>query len=472
VADSAEPLPQAQQAERKSDLLDRTWDFFASVRVATVLLFLLAVASVAGTLIPQEGQYDSWMPPEQFYPTKYGPLTGAWLMRLGLTHAYSSWWFLMLLGGVAASLLVCSLQRFVPLWRAIHRPPVAPVGGFLHHLSHRITCDRSVPEPLTAVQRGLRRLGYRVTVQDDRLLAEKGRWQRWGPYVLHTGLLLLMVGAALRVVPGFYSDQTLWVNDGEVVRVPGADWYLKNERFTAEFYADGRPKLYATAAVVIDGGQEVRHQTIKMNEPLQYKGLALYQSSYSTTIGTAEVVLQTRGADGTLKDAGPLSIDLQQPAREYQVGDYRLQLVDYFPDFAFDDAGKPTSRSADPNNPAIRFTISGYDKNLWLFLLYPDMQFDPAAPYQFRLTGMSPRSATGLRVKRDTGLPVIWAGLFIISLGTGLAFYLSHRRVWAMVDGDRVLLSGQAFRDKLGFARELKRLAAALPGARIEQLGG
>lgn len=472
MADRARHVPVTEAAERKHDLLDRTWDFFASVRVATVLLFLLALASIAGTLIPQEGTYNSWLPPLEFYSQTFGPLTGPLLMRLGLTHAYSSWWFLALLGAVGCSLLVCSLQRFVPLYRVIHRPPVAPLAGFLHHLPVRLTAEKSAPEPLTALRESLRRLGYRVTVQGDRLLAEKGRWQRWGPYVLHTGLLLLLIGGAARAVPGWYSEQTLWVGDGEIVRVPGADWYLKSEKFTAEFYDDGRAKYYATEAVVIDGGQEVLRHTIKMNEPLQYRGLAFYQSSYTTSLGSTDLVLQTQDAAGTLTDAGRFTVDLQQPAPEYMVGGTRLTLVDYFPDFAFDEDGKPMSRSADANNPALRFAIAGYDKPLWLFLAYPDMRFDPKAPYQFQVTGLTPRSTTGLRVKRDAGLPVIWAGLLIISLGTALAFYFSHRRIWAMVEGDRVLVAGQAFRDRLAFNREMKRLADSLPGAQIEQLGG
>lgn len=472
----AAPVPgnAAAAAETKSargpDLLDRTWDFFASVPVATVMLFIVAAASVAGTLIEQEGTYSSWLPPAEYYPQRYGPVMGPLLMRLGLTHAYTSWWFLTLLAMVGTSLLVCSLQRGVPLYRAIHFPPVAPVSGFLRHLKYRLSVPAGA-EPLAATTAALRKLGYGVSRQGDRMLAEKGRWNRWGPYTLHLGLLLILLGALARAVPGWYTESTVWIKDGEIVRVPGADWFVRSEKFSAEFYPDGRPKLYATEAVLLDGGVEKRH-TIKINEPLEYKGVHLYQSSYNTTLGTVEIIVRAAADDGEGKELGRFTMDMHQPEKEYRAGDLTLQLADYFPDFGLDERGKPATRSGNPVNPAVQFKVPNYDKPLWFFVQFPDMVFDPKQPYHFTAGVMAPRNSTGLRVKTDRGLPAIWAGLFVISLGTILTFYLSHRRIWAMVENDRVLLAGQTNRDKMGFAREMRRLAAALPGSEIEQLGG
>jgi len=477
VADLTKPAPTEEvQAEETAnngpDLLDRTWDFFASVPVATLLLFIIAIVSVAGTLIEQEGQYQSYLPPAQFYPQRYGPVMGPLLMGVGLTHAYMSWWYLALLGMVVTSLVVCSLQRFVPLYKAVQHPPVGPVPGFLRHLKWRLSFAPTDENPLEPATNALKAMGYKVTAEGDRILAEKGRWNRWGPYVLHTGLILIALGALARAIPGFYSDTTLWVRDGEVARVPGADWFVKSEKFTAEFYPDGRPKLYSTDAVVIDGGKEVKRQTIKMNEPLAYRGIELYQSSYNQSLGSIDVLMQEKVGENDLKDLGKFTVDLAQPAKEYKVGAVTLTPTEYFPDFAMDELGKPSTKSGDPNNPAIQFKATGYDKPLWFFAAYPEMQFDPKAPYTFKIAAMSQRSSTGLKVKKDVGLNIIWVGLFVIVLGTSLTFYLSHRRIWGMVDGKKVLLAGQCNRDKMTFTRDMRRLSAALPGAEIEQLGG
>lgn len=65
--------------------------------------------------------------------------------------------------------------------------------------------------------------------QEGSILAEKGRFSRWGPYVNHIGLIIFLIGAMLRFVPGMYVDETLWVREGETAQIPGTDgkYYLK-----------------------------------------------------------------------------------------------------------------------------------------------------------------------------------------------------------------------------------------------------
>jgi len=467
----AEPETEVAARPKGPDLLDRTWDFFASVPVATVMIFCVAAISIAGTLIEQEGQYNSWMPPAQYYPDRYGPVLGPLLMKLGLTHAYTSWWYLALLGGAVTSLVVCSLQRGVPLWNAIMKPPIAPVTGFLKHLKFRLTYAAPEGDGLQPAAEALRKLGYKVKIENGRMLAEKGRLNRWGPYILHLGLVIVALGAFTRAIPGWYSDTTIWVRDGETARVPGSTWFVRNDKFTADFYADGRPKNYSTDAVVIENGKEVKRQTVKLNYPLAYKGIELYQSSYQQSLGTVDVVLNQKQGDKST-EVGRFTMDLIQPAKEYQVGNVTPQVVNYFPDFSIGDDGQPGTRSADPNNPAVQFKVTGYDKPIWFLMNYPDMHVDPNAPYTFSVAGMTTRNTTGLRVKKDVGQPILWAGLVVITLGCGITFYFAHRRIWAMVEGGRVLIAGQTNRDRMSFVREFKKLGEKLPGTEFESLGG
>ncbi len=82
----------------------------------------------------------------------------------------------------------------------------------------------------------LKKKHYRIR-EKRAILAEKGVF-RWGPYVNHIGLIIFLIGAMLRFVPGMYVDETLWVREGETATIPGTDgkYYLKNNQFSVETY--------------------------------------------------------------------------------------------------------------------------------------------------------------------------------------------------------------------------------------------
>ncbi len=466
VETSEEAQAEEEVLEEKKptkDLLDRTWDFFASVPVATVLLFVIAAASVVGSLITQEGLYDSWLPPQDFYPQRYGPVWGNLLYKTGMTRMYTSWWYLTMLFMIGASLVVCSLERFVPLWKAVQRPNVSPDPAFVKHLKNRFTFrPEKGGQPLEKLAGILKAKRYGVVIEGDRLYADKGRWGRWGPYILHIGLILILVGGMMRAVPGFYFDQMVWVRDDATVKVPGTNWYVKNEKFTVEYYDNGAPKAYRTDATVIDGGKEVRSQTISMNEPLMYRWVELYQSSYKTGAGYATVALNDRASGQTL---GEFKVDLTTPASEYKVGGHSIKVVDYFPDFGLDQAGKPVSKSSEVNNPGLKLEITdpaGKTHQLWYFVFYPEMEFNTNIPMKLETIDMAESSTTGLKVKKDLGVPVIYFGLLIVSLGSCLTFYLAHRRYWAIAEGSSVVVGGWTNRNQNSFKTEIATLATAL----------
>lgn len=445
------------------DLLDRTWDFFASVPVATVIIFIIAVASVAGTLIEQEGQYSDWRPPAEFFPARYGPALGNFLFKTGLTRMYTQWWYMGLLFMLGASLLICSLERFVPLWRAVQRPNIAPPAAFVKHLKNRFEYKPAKDgNPLAPLMEALKARRYFVVQAGDSLYADKGRWGRWGPYVTHVGLFLILAGAMLRAIPGFYSDQSIWVQDGASVRVPGTDWFVQSERFELETYEDFSPKAYKTHAIVIDGGKEVKKHTISMNQPLWYKWVELYQSSYKQELGAAEVALKDRA---TGKQIGTFEINLLQPEPSYAVMGYKIVIKEYYPDFGLDQGGKPTTRSGEVQNPGLRMEVTDPDGKTfttWYFVLYPEMEFDTKTPVKFNTLERRVASTTGLRLKKDLGIPVIYLGLIIVSIGVFATFYITHRRFWALVDGRRVVVGGWTNRNLGTFKSEVAALGTLL----------
>lgn len=447
----------------QKDLLDKTWDFFSSVRVATVLLFLIAVASIGGTLIEQEGMYASSLPPEEYYPQRYGPVLGMLLLRTGMTHAYSSWWYLTLLLLITASLVICSLERFVPLWRAVQQPNPAPDKAFVRRLKIGFTFPARGEAPYGELAQALRARRYLVIEQDGRLYADKGRWGRWGPYITHIGLLLVLVGAGMRALPGVYLEQFIWVRDGEIVKVPGSDFYVESLGFEVEYYETGQPKSYKTHTRVIGpDGSAVKTGTIAMNRPLAHNRVELYQSSYAAELGRADVALVDRQSGDEI---GRFALDLIQPQPAYTVGGYRLELVAYYPDFSIGEDGKPTTRSGRANNPGMILQVTppeGERFLTWFFPLYPDMEFDDTTPVRLATRDVTTVFTSGLQVKKDLGLPIIYAGLVVMTLGVFATFYIAHRRWWAFTEDGQVIVGGWTNRNAGSFEREMREIAHRL----------
>lgn len=110
-------------------IIDRVWNFFSSVKVAIYLIVLTLLGSTLGTIFPQESTFLN-IDPSVYYKEEYGQLGHVYYL-LGLSHTYTSWWFVSLLIMIGASLVICSLDRVLPLYKALSRQRIPKHMTFL-----------------------------------------------------------------------------------------------------------------------------------------------------------------------------------------------------------------------------------------------------------------------------------------------------------------------------------------------------
>ena len=190
-------------------LLSRLAAWISDLRLAIVLLLLIAIASGVGTAIPQREA-------EELYHRLYdgqpwlGLLNGQQVLALQLDHVYSSSWFLALLAWLALALLLCSWRRQWPALQAALR--------WIDYRSPRQLSKLSVAETLVggdasrqleALETLLRQRGWQLRRHPDRLAARRGVVGRVGPLLVHAGLVLLMLGAAWGALGGQRLEQFL-----------------------------------------------------------------------------------------------------------------------------------------------------------------------------------------------------------------------------------------------------------------------
>src|SRR3979409_773956 len=186
-------------------LARRGWRQLTSMRTALVLLFLLAVASVPGSLLPQQGIDPAAV--QQYYVSH--PALAPWLARLSLFNVFAAPWFAAIYLLLFASLAGCVVPRTFRLAGSARTlPPRAP-----RHLARlpRSAEYTTVLPPQEAVEVAARVLsgrGFRLRRPDDKdwVSAEKGYLREAGNLLFHLALLGVLVSEALGGLFGYKAD--------------------------------------------------------------------------------------------------------------------------------------------------------------------------------------------------------------------------------------------------------------------------
>jgi cytochrome c biogenesis protein len=434
------PAPQAAASRR----LSRLAAWISDLRLAIALLLVIAIASGIGTAIPQretEGLYH------QLYDETpwLGLLRGDALLGLQLDHVYSSGWFLGLLAWLALSLLLCSWRRQWPALRAALR--------WIDYRSPRQLSKLSLAETVTSLdavasldglERRLRQQGWQIRRQEERLAARKGLLGRVGPLLVHAGLVVLMLGAAWGALGGRRAEQFL--APGRTLELMDSrgrsELTLALDRFAVERDPAGRPEQFRSSLRILEGsgpeGQVLREAEISVNHPLRFRGVTFYQADW----GLAAVSMQL--------GRSPL---LQLPLESFpQLGDQVWGLV--LP--TRPDGSQPVLLSlASEQGPV---DIYGPDGAL-LASLPVGGPAQEVNELPIRVESVLP--ASGILLKRDPGVPLVYAGFAIALAGGGLSL-LATRQLWAIAEPGRLHLAGLCNRNLTALARELPQLLAGL----------
>lgn len=420
--------------------LQRLAGWIADLRLAIGLLIVIAVASGVGTAIPQkepEGLYHQLYDPQPWL----GVLNGDRVLALELDHVYSSHWFLALLAWLALSLLLCSWRRQWPALRASLR--------WIDYRSPRQLSKLNVAETrasddasadLQRLEERLRAEGWQVQRQPDRLAARRGVLGRVGPLLVHAGMVVLMLGAAWGALGGQRAEQFLAPGRSlELVDSRGhSTLTLALDGFAVERDPAGRPEQFRSDLRLLEGdgesGQLLKASQISVNHPLRFQGVTLYQADW----GLAAITVQL--------GRSPL---LQLPLQSFpELGEQVWGLV--LPTRP-DGSGPVLLSLSSEQGPVEVFGADG--SRLGQLGI-------GAAPLEInglpvRVASVLP--ASGILLKRDPGVPLVYSGFAIALAGGGLSL-LATRQLWAIAEAGRLHVAGLCNRNLTAFARELPEL--------------
>ncbi|MRH42356.1 cytochrome C biogenesis protein [Aquibacillus halophilus] len=470
-------------------IVDKTWNFFSSVKIGIWLISITIIASAVGTIFPQEMYIPPNVSASEHYRDQYGIL-GQIYYQLGFHNLYSSWWYMILIALIGISITIASIDRVVPLYKALNMQKPKRHESFLKRQRLFSSTEQVSEDDKQKAITTLKSIRYKVTEEDGHVLAEKGRFSRWGPYINHIGLIIFLLGCLFRFIPFMYIDEYVWVREGETVLIPGTEglYYIENKDFILETYGDSPEderfkealqkqggmvaKNYQTDAVIYKNTnpsalgldpelEKFKEDSIRVNHPIKFDDFALYQSSYQQNEFESMSFKLHRTDDPEEESLGSFSVNLANPENEYILDNGTRVVIDqYFPDYYLDD-GEPRSKSKYPRNPA------------YVFLVYPPGQddyeisfagigrnVDPTGNNEFKLglQDFEVRDVTGLSVRRDYTLPIISLGGLIFMIGVVQGMYWQHRRIWLHPKNNGLWIAAHTNKNWFGIKRDIEKV--------------
>jgi cytochrome c biogenesis protein len=298
-------------------------ELLSSMRFAISLLTVISIASVIGTVVTQNE-------PMPNYVNQFGPFWFEIFAQFSIYSVYSAWWFLLIMAFLVTSTSLCIVRNAPKMindmrsWRDQVREQ--SLRNFHHHVEWQGAGN--VPDLARETARRVEAEGFQVRLVEKEnsvlVTAKQGAANKLGYIFAHSAIVIICIGGLLdsnlpisaqqwlfdkqpfigngiiaeipakhrlstsnptfrgnTFVPEGASSNTTILPMSEGVMIQELPFTLQLQKFIIDFYPTGMPKLFASEVLVTDHETgKTFPATIKVNEPLVYKGLAVYQSSF------------------------------------------------------------------------------------------------------------------------------------------------------------------------------------------------
>ena len=407
----------------------------ADLRFSIFILLLISFCSIAGTVIEQDQSVEIY---KQNYPLT-NPVMGflSWdrILLLGLDHVYQTWWFLTLILLFGCSLILCSFFQQLPSLKIARRCQFFRTAQPFYKLKISTLLKNS---SFNKIISRIMTKQYSIFQQKNMIYCYKGLIGRIAPIIVHFSMILILLGTILGSLFGFKAQEIVpktenfhiqnIINNGPSTLIPTTSarvndfWitYTKTKTI-AQFYSD--------ISILDDQGYEINRKTISVNYPLINNGVYYYQTDWNL-------------------------IGLRFQNEKQQIIEYPLVNL-------FGNQNKVWLTWLSTNE---LFTKSGFiviidnlegycsiynDKGQFLGNLELNEMFNSNTS----LTLLEIISSTGLQIKTDPGIPMIYFGFFCLMTST-LISYITYSQVWLIQKNKKIWIGGNTNRAVFDFELE------------------
>ncbi|MFG6447030.1 cytochrome c biogenesis protein ResB [Roseateles sp. BYS180W] len=382
-------LGQSAKRSPRRPLATEAYELLTSMRFAIALLTVICIASVIGTVVKQREPLNN-------YVNQFGPFWSEVFGRLDIYTVYSAWWFVLILGFLVLSTSLCVARHTPKIIKELRSYKEHVREQSLQAQPHKALGHVAVhPDQAVAhVSQWLADRGWKARAQLRKtgimVGARKGMGHKIGYLATHSAIVLVCLGGLMdgdlfvKALTWLQGKQ-VYAGAGLISEVPpqhrlsaGTPSYRGNllvpeggraatailsmpngvllqelpfdvelKKFHVEYYSTGMPKLFASDIIITDHdtGRQ-RSATVKVNHPVEHRGITLYQSSFDD--GGSRLKLMARSLTQTQDE--PLSatvganaqLGAQAPDLTLELSGLRVMNVE---DFSSSNTAEPERKN-------------------------------------------------------------------------------------------------------------------------------
>ena len=406
----------------------------ADLRFSIFLLLLISLLSITGTVIEQNQSIEIYKLNYPLSNPVFGFLTWDPILKFGLDHVYQTWWFLTLIFLFGFSLILCTfLQQFPSLKIARRCQFFRKTNQFYRLNIFTMLKNFSFNQILVSIKKKQ----YSIFHQKNLVYCYKGLLGCIAPILVHLSMILILLGAVIGALFGFKAQEIVpktetfhiqnILNNGQLTFLPKASARV-NDFWITYTKSSTISQFYSDISILNSHGNETNRKTISVNSPLIQNQIYYYQTDWSLD-GLRLQTTNKKTIEYPLSNivTTPSKIWLTWISNKNFLNNGIIVLIDNLEGYCsiYDETG--------------------------LFL--GNLEINETVSFNYYLTFLEIISSTGLQVKTDPGIPIIYSGFFFLMVST-LTSYITYSQVWMIQKNQQLFVGGTTNRAFFDFELE------------------
>lgn len=415
--------------------MKKIYRFLLSKEVIIYWIITFAVIIIVGSIVPQGDV-------KQIQDGKLPDILKSFLILIQANNLYRSPLFLSIMTLFFITLSISTYQIIWPIFLSIFKQSKTPA---IKHLLRYPMILEIKGVNFNSAKNIFVQKKYKLANEQDKLLHfEKGKWSKSSAMIAHISLFMILFGIIISMLTSFKSTAALVPNEqisikriiekadlkGKLVTTENQDWSIKVNSFKITYHPNGMIQQYFSDLSVLDNksNAELLRKTIYVNEPLVYNGVYFYQASWG--VSHLSMLINGKPTNVILQ---PLQNEQGSASDKIKLGnnEYVLFLDKSNQAYVFDLDAKPVAQL----NKNEEIDINGNKLVFKEIVLF-----------------------TGLQVKEDKGIPLVYLG-FIILIISLIINYFSYNQLWLIENDGKYYLVGKATRGQYLLEKEINRIA-------------
>lgn len=406
----------------------------ADLRFAIFILLLISFFSIIGTIIEQDQPIEIYKNNYPLTSPIFGFLSWKQIIMFGFDHVYTTWWFLLLIFLFGSSLTVCSFLQQLPAIKIARRCQFFRTSNPFYKLKISTILKNFC---FTKILARIQNQQYSIFQQQNMIYCYKGLIGQLAPIVVHLSMILILLGTIVGALFGFRAQEILpktesfhiqnILTTGYSAFIPKTStrvndfWITYNKTKTiSQFYSD--------LSILNQYGNEIKRKTISVNSPLVFHDIYYYQTDW-TLIGLRFQILTD-------------SI-IEYPLTKIFGNQEKVFLT-----------WLANNKEPQEGLIVIISNLEGYCSiynNLGQFL--GNLEINESREFLSPITFLEILSSTGLQIKTDPGIPLIYCG-FLFLMISSLISYISYSQIWIIYKNGQIFIGGNTNRAFFDFEVE------------------